>query len=213
MDVHVAAIPTKVRGRALTRHVASHDPASGVVVVTSAGGPPTLWRRAQTIATAAFFGALGTPDPHAPEAQLRRAYGTARDALLRLRETLVGTMLPDVMLLALVLGPTRLGLVVGGAGRVYHQTGARQHRRLTAFEDLEGGLAEHPEPWIASAPIRRGDMVVAGSLEAFELAAIGAMAARLNEQPGVPTAVLADLLLAPARETGVGAAAAVIRVS
>lgn len=211
MDVHVAAIPTRVRGHTLIRHVASHDPARGIVVVTSAGGPPTLWRRAQGIATVAFLEALGTPDPHEPEAQLRRAYGAARAALVRFRETLVGAMLPEVMLLALVLGPTRLGLVVGGAGRVYHQTGARQHRRLTAFEDLEGGLAEHPEPWIASAPVRRGDVVVAGSLEAFELPAIGAMAARLDEQPAVSTAALAELLLRPARETGVGAAAAVIR--
>ena len=211
MEVHVEAIPTRVRGRALTRHSASHDSALGLILLTSAGGPPTLWQRAQRIAAQAFRDELGTPEPHAAESQLRRAYASARGALVRFRDSLIGSKLPEVMLLAIVTGPTRVGIVVGGAGRVYHYQ-VRQHRRLTAFEDLEGGLADNPEPWITSAPVRRGDIVVAGSLEAFELPAIGAMAARLNEEPGVNITTIADILLEPARESGVGAAAAVLRV-
>jgi len=211
MDVHVEAIPTRVRGRALTRHIASFDPERALIVLTSAGGPPTLWERAQKLVVRTFLDELGTPEPHAAESQLRRAYAGARGALVRFRDSLVGAKLPEVMLLSILAGPTRVGIVVGGAGRVYHHQ-VRQHRRLTAFEDLEGGLAENPEPWIASAPVRRGDIVLAGSLEAFELPAIGAMAARLNEEPGVKIATIADILLEPARDSGVGAAAAVLRV-
>jgi hypothetical protein len=211
MEVHVATVPTKVRGHGLARHHAEHDAARGLVLVTSAGGPPTLWHRAQNIVAAAFHQALGPADPDATESQLRRAYGAARNALVRFRDVLVGTSLPEVMILAMLVGPTRVGLVVGGAGRVYHHQG-RQHRRLTAFEDLGGGLFGNPEPWIASAPTRPGDLLIAGSLEAFELPAIGAMAARLNVEPGAAANVLTDLLLQTPQETGVGGAAAVVRV-
>ena len=211
MDVLVAAVPTRVRGRGMARHVAEHDAERGLVLITSAGGPPTLWQRAQSLVLRAFREELGPPDPAGTEAQLRRAYAAARGALVRFREVLVGTSQPEVMLLAMLLGPARIGLIVGGAGRVYHHQ-VRQHRRLTAFEDLGGGLVENPEPWVASAPVRRGDLLVAGSLEAFELPAIGTMAARLNEEPGVAVRTIADLLLASPRETGVGAAAAVVRV-
>lgn len=211
MDVHVGAVATRVRGKGLTRHLAEHDAERGLVIVTSAGGPPTLWHRAQKLVVDAFREALGPPDPAGTEPQLRRAYEAARSALLRFRGVLIGRSMPEVMLLAMMLGPARIGLVVGGAGRVYHHQ-ARRHTRLTAFEDLGGGIVDNPEPWIASAPVRRGDLLVAGSLEAFELPAIGAMAARLNEDPGVGVGVIAAMLLQSSRETGVGAAAAVVRV-
>lgn len=211
MDVHVAAVPTRVRGKGLCRHHAAHDAARGLVLVTSAGGPPTLWQRSQKTVVKAFLDALGPPDPSATEAQLRRAYEAARQALVRLRDVLVGVSLPEVMLLAMLVGPTRAGIVVGGAGRVYHHQG-RQHRRLTAFEDLGGGLYGNPEPWLASAPMRRGDLLIAGSLEAFELPAIGAMAARLNIEPGAPVRTVVQLLLESPRASGVGGAAAVVRV-
>ena len=211
MEVHVATVGTRVRGHALARHHAEHDAERGLVLVTSAGGPPTMWQRAQKIVGQAFRQELGPPDPGAAEAQLRRAYAAAREALVRFRDVLVGASLPEVMLLAMLIGPTRVGLVVGGAGRVYLHQG-RQHRRLTAFEDLGGGLVDNPEPWIASAPLRRGDLLVAGSLEAFELPAIGAMAARLDAEPGAPAEAVAELLLQAPRESGVGGAAAVVRV-
>ncbi len=211
MDVAVAAVATRVRGHDVSRHHAENDAERGLVLVTSAGGPPTLWHRAQTIVAAAFRKELGPPDPGATEAQLRRAYAAAREALVRFRDVLVGSSLPEVMLLAMLVGPTRVSLVVGGAGRVYHHQG-RQHRRLTAFEDLGGGLHGNPEPWLASAPMRRGDLLIAGSLEAFELPAIGAMAARLNVEPGAPVGAIVEILLQSPRETGVGAAAAVVRV-
>jgi len=207
MEVFVSAIPTRVRGRPWTRHRAEHDAARGLVVCTSAGGPPTLWQGAQEIVVSTFRSALGEP----PEDALRGAYAAARAALLRFRAALVGRSLPEVMLLAIALRRGRAELAVGGAARVYlHQR--RQHRRLTAVEDLMGGLADNPEPFLASTPVQPGDLLVAGSLEAFELPAIGAMAARLETDPTTPVDSIARILLSPAEASGVGASVGVIRV-
>ncbi|MBI2892585.1 MAG: hypothetical protein HYY06_03470 [Deltaproteobacteria bacterium] len=215
MDVAVASVPTRVRGRSMTRHRAQQlggDRAaqSDLVLVASAGGPPTLWKRGLDKVIAAFTGELGQPRPDGVETSMRAAYAAARRSLVGFRETLLGPG-PDVMLVALHLSPGRAAVLVGGAGRVYlHRR--KGHERLTAFEDLEGGLVDHPEPWFSSASLHGGDLLVAGSLEAFELPAIGSVAARLSLEPGADVRAIAEILLGPARESGIGAAAAVVRV-
>lgn len=196
----------------LGEHVAGDQGAaqSALVLVASAGGPPTLWKRGLDRVIGAFRDALGHPGPAEVDAAMRSAYSAARQSLVDFRETILGPG-PDVMLVAIHLSPCRAALVVGGAGRVYLHRG-QGHERLTAFEDHQGGLVDHPEAWFSSASIGSGDLLVAGSLEAFELPAIGSVAARLSLEPKADVRSIVDILLGPALDSGAGAGAAVVRV-
>jgi hypothetical protein len=134
----------------------------------------------------------------------------ARQQLTARCEALVEKKMPDATLLGLILDHGELHVACAGPGRVYlHRRG--DPKRLTPREDEPEGLMR-ARPALCREMLEPGDVILAGTVSAFSMRAIGKLASVLESDPKAPTAVLASLLTEPAAKAGLGAAAIALRV-
>lgn len=209
-ESHISIARAKVRDAELARHTAARFDAGRAFAVSAALALPRLWEYA-TAGTIAGFGAGLEKHKSATAAQrLDGAMNEARQALGARCDALVEKKLPDATLLGLILDSGELHVASAGPGRVYlHRRG--DPRRLTPREDEPEGLLR-ARPAVCREPLEPGDVILAGTVSAFSVRAIGKLASVLEADPKSPPAVLASLLVEPAARAGLGAAAIVLRV-
>lgn len=202
---------TDVRLGTLARHEVRVLADGAVYAVATGLGLPRTWSLACQAALDGFAAGLGQGlDATNGVERLRSGVASARSALARRCDDLVERMLPDASLIAVLLGDGQLHVLSVGPGRVYIQRSGRP-QRLTSRDEAPGGLLR-AQPSQCSAPVRSGDLVLAGSLTAFSMSAIAEAVVLLSQDRMVEPKELARLLTAPAAKAGVGAAAMVLRI-
>jgi len=208
-EAHVDIAQAVVHGHEITRHAALSLEGGSIHALSMGIGLPRLWSMAAGAALRGFARGV-TAVQGAARGRLDAGLAQAQIEVTRLREGLVEVLTLDATLLAVVLEGEHLHVMCVGPARAYLHRGAKP-RRLTPREDpdraLLGGSATHCE-----TPIQPGDLILAGSVSAFSVPAIGRLASVLDADPTTPPSVLASLLTEPAAKAGVGAVAAVLRI-
>jgi serine/threonine protein phosphatase PrpC len=206
---HISITRADVRGYGLQRHAAKQYDRNRAFAITTGLGLPRTW---QYTAEGVLHGfGQGLEQSHDQgKSRLQDAFTTARGVLIERCEALIEHQVPDATLTACLLDGSDLHVLCAGAGRAYlHRQGNPQ--RLTPRDKNPDGLL-HARPVRCSIVVEPGDLIIAGSASAFSVRAIGRVAAVLEEDPNTPASVIADLLTAPANESGTGAAAIALRV-
>ncbi len=135
----------------------------------------------------------------------------ARNRLAAICEQLVERQLPDAAFVALLFEGCDVHVVSAGPIRAYlHRKGKAQ--RLTPREEATSGLL-HSAINHCNLALEPGDLVMMGSVSAFSMRGISQVASVLEADPRTESRVIASVLTDPAEQAGVGAAAAVLRVS
>lgn len=211
-DSYALVVPAALRAHELARHGAYRHPRGQVFAAAEARGLPRLWGTTLTVILDAFAGALAEPDAAAASSGERLELGlrAARRELRIAHGRIVERLLPDASFLAITIEDGQLETLGAGDVRAYvHRAG--EARRLTPRERPADALLRGT-PFRSRAPLRPGDVVLAGSESAFSQEAVGRVAATLGESPDASPSVLANLLTEPPAQAGVGGVALVLRV-
>jgi hypothetical protein len=211
VDAHIRIARASVRDAQLTRHVAQAFDPDRAFVVTSGLGLPRTWALSTGAVVAGFARGLEESRGCSASERLGAVTQSARATLAEACDQLVEQHLPDATLAALLLDEGQLHVMSVGPCRVYVQHGGRP-KRLTSREEPSGGGLLRVRPATSSTPLEPGDLVLAGSVTAFSAPAVAKAMELLAADPRVSPGPLASLLVEPANEARVGAAAVVLRV-
>lgn len=208
-DAHLSIVAAEVRSHTIARHGGLRTDGGRAFVLVGAMGLPRYW--SMVIRTALGGFESGLADSAATgAARLSAAVRAAQDNLVRQCDALIERLLPDATLVGVLLDQQDLHVVSVGPGRVYVHRRGTPHR-LTPREDPTDGLLRGA-PASCSYPIEPDDIVLAGSVSAFSVRAIGKLASVLEADSRTPVSVLATLLTEPASRAGVGAVAIAARI-
>lgn len=179
-------------------------------MVMSAGlGLPRLWGMAARAVVDGFIDTYASSTSKG-KARIDAATIAARARLAFTCDQLIERMTPDASLTAVLILGEELHVINAGTGRVYvHREG--QPKRLTNRDEPNLGLLR-AAPVHATELVLPGDLIIAGTEAAFSAQAISKLASTLEAAPQIAPNVVANLLVAPIREQGIGAAAAALRV-
>ena len=206
---HIESVPAEVHQRPANRCVARSVDNGAVVVLAAGLGLPRLWGLAARAVVDGFIDAYEASSAKG-KARIDAATNAARSRLSFVCDQLIERMTPDASLTAVLLLGDELHVINAGTGRVYvHRAG--QPKRLTNRDEPALGLLR-AAPVHATELLLPGDLIIAGTEAAFSAQAISKLAATLEASPQVAPNAVANLLLAPIREQGIGAAAAALRV-
>jgi hypothetical protein len=210
-ESHISSAKAKVREVDLARHAAVRLEGGRAYAVSAALALPRLWAYATGAVLDGFAVGLARQKTANGAQRIGDAIEEARQRLHQRCEALVEKRLPDATLLGLVIDHGELHVACAGPGRVYlHRRG--DPKRLTPREDEPEGLLK-ARPALCREMLEPGDVILAGTVSAFSMRAIGKLASVLEADPKSPTAVLASLLTEPAGKAGLGAAAIALRVA
>ena len=157
----------------------------------------------------AVVGSLAQSYTQAIRERFEAAYREGRDALRRGSSGAIDQWSVDVALLAVAVEEDEVTALTVGPVRVY-VAGSIAPQRLSP-RGAEKGLLQG-SPNIASTEIRRGDIVLAGSEDAFSVRGVARVGKVIGDNPKTRAEVIASLLTEPARDAGVAAVAAAIRL-
>lgn len=207
-EVHLSVVEAEVRGMPLARHAGVQLDRGHVFALAGGMGLPRLWGFVTRAALEGFQRGLEGADAAAD--RLFEAVEGAHRRLTERCDTLIERITPDATLVALHVDHSHLHVISVGPGRVYLQRRGKP-QRLTPRDDPNDGLLKGA-PVRCSVDIHPGDLVLAGSVSAFSVKAVGKLASVLEADAKAPPSVLASLLTEPAARAGVGAAALAMRV-
>ena len=204
-------VPTQVRRGELHRDFIEQMENRGAHAIASAIGPARLWSHVGRVAVNGFAEGLTDARDAAAEEQLAHSLHLARIRVTTACERLVERTLPDITLCGLHIRDYKVNVVAAGACRVYvHRVGAT--KRLTPRDEITTGVLRSAA-LRSSMQLQPGDIVLAGTPNAFSDKAIAQLSATLDGAPITNVATLARILTEPAHRAGIGAAAVVIRIS
>lgn len=209
IDGHISSTPAKVRRSSIARDASWLSAESRTLVVANGMGSPRLWRTCVTCVRDAVVESLQAEDASDPRVWFETAYHKARQAL---RDQSSGTLdqwSVDVALVIAHLSDDKLLALSAGPVRIY-VAGAAAPQRLSP-RDADKGILEG-RPHLSQAPIGRGDIVLAGSEDAFSVRGVARVGKVIGDNPKTRAQVIASLLTEPARDAGVAAVAAAIRI-
>ena len=209
-EAHLSVAPAEVREASLAKHAAERM-GGGTFALVSATGRPRLWSLANRATLRGFCRGMETGQALEGPTLLDHAFQQARRALTDMLNGLVERSIPDVAVLAVHFDHLGLHVMSVGDCRAYLHRGAKNPQRMTPREGDTLGLLEG-EPTYVAIPAEPGDLVLAGSASAFSASAVGRVATALQNDPHVPPAVLAALLVEPAGRAGMGAVALALRI-
>ncbi len=183
-------------------------------MLTTGIGQPRTWGFTRDPLMRGFERGLEEGASMGPKERVRHAFGQARVELAKACNALIEQRVPDSAFAALVLEEGVAHVIVAGRIRAYLWRRG-EHRRLTPDQDAEG----HPHEGVLKADpshtqieLEPSDVVMMGSSTAFSAAAVSKVASVIKADSETPTSILATLMTEPARSSGAGAAAVVVRV-
>lgn len=208
-EAHLSVVNAEVRGHDLPRHGGAKLDSGRAFALVSAMGVPRLWGLVVGAVVDGFTEGLDRSDSGGAR-RLEQALEWARERLTRRCDALIERNLPDATLIGIYCDHAELHVITVGPARVYlHRRG--QPQRLTPREDPPEGLLRGV-PVRCSVAIEPEDVILAGSVSAFSVRAIGKLASVLEADPRTAPPVLASLLTEPASRAGVGAVALALRI-
>lgn len=209
IDGHVSSTPAKVRRSALTRDASWLAPDARTLVIANGMGSPRLWSGSVSTVCAAVRRTLEARADEETRVAFETAYHEARKALREHSSGAIDQWSVDVALLIVRLLDDKIVALTAGPMRVY-LAGTAAPKRLSPREADKGILEGSSN--VSEATIARGDIVLAGSEDAFSVRGVARLGKVIGDNPKTRAQVLASLLTEPARDAGVAAVAAAIRI-
>jgi len=217
-DVQISLTKARIREASLRQHAVrvfppSTEPGanSETIVLATALSAPRLWGFMLDAALAGFEEGLGRPSDGRASTRLHQAFDGAQRRVRTRAESLIERRVPDVGLLALALDGTILHVLCLGPARAYLQR-RRSLRRLSPRDDRPEGVLKAAPTWCAEET-EPGDLVMAGSLTAFNDQALGPVRAQMESGSALAPRKIVEDLNKHAAMHGIGAAALAFRVS
>lgn len=214
MDFEIAAgeSEAKVRGTRLRREVTRSARNASVHLLVSPLAPPRLWGMIADAVLSAFENATNSVQCPGALALVESVSAASVGAVARVRERLIEPNLQidaDLGVVA-VEGDTIIFGVSPGTRLYRARKGLPE--RLHAQECANAAIAQGAL-FVATERAEPGDIYLLGNKEAFTLRAISNLATTLARGNRLTSAEIADTVLGPCREDGVGASLVVVRAA
>ena len=208
VDSDVISTPTHHRQRPLRRDLVERITPE-CFAICSGIGLARRWHEAARCALQGLRDAYRSQERDEAE-RLRVCFGAARADLVAAHRQTIERVTFDAMLLVLSFRQTELNVGAVGNARVYLHRDGVPKRITSKTPDANGITTAMPD--FSRAELRVGDVVLAGTHEVFSVRVVGKVAASLGEGANPPVSTLTGIISDGARDHGLGAAAAVIRV-
>ena len=214
VESHISLQLASVHDHAIARHGIATLSEGRTFVLTTGIGQPRTWGFTREPLMEGF--ALGLEDGRAMPAKerVRHAFATARTKLVTRCNALIELRVPDASLGALLLLDDAAHVISAGRVRAYLWRQG-EHRRLTPDNERSPESAVgvlHGEPFHSQVALEPRDVLMLGSTTAFSPSAVAKIASVMQADAETPVSILATLMTEPAKATGAGAAAVVLRV-
>ncbi len=207
-ESHITIAKERINAHTLARHAFARLESGRIFVFVGALGPPRVWKLLTQTALSAFEKGVGTPG-------LRHPAQLARLAIEKKCASLLGGAAYDVTLTAISVKHGQLELLSTGLDRIYvMRTAAQMPERLTPRLSIqeEVGLRGTPEMFEYNKPLEPGEVVLAGSHATFSQTAIQRVSEVFTSQSHTASSILANLMIQPASDAGIGPLAMVLRI-
>lgn len=214
VESHSSLQLAMVHDHAIARHGVAKLDAGRTFLLTTGIGQPRTWGFTREPLVAGFTQGLEEAAAMPPKERVRHAFGVARTRLVTCCNALIEQRVPDASLGALVLLEDAVHLISVGRVRAYLWRRG-EHRRLTPDNENDPESAAgvlRGDPSHCQVPLEPRDLLMLGSTTAFSPAAVAKIAAVMQADAETPVSILATLMTEPAKASGAGAAAVVIRV-
>ena len=214
VESHSSLQLAMVHDHALARHGVSKLDEGRAFVLTTGIGQPRTWGFTRAPLLQGFSAGLAEGESMPAKERVRHAFGVARGRLVTCCNALIEQRVPDSSLGALVLLEDTVHVISAGRVRAYLWRRG-EHRRLTPDneqdpESTSGVL--RAEPTHAQVALEPRDVLMLGSTTAFSPQAVSKIASVMQADAETPVSILATLMTEPAKFSGAGAAAVVVRV-
>lgn len=214
VESHQSLQLATVHDHSIARHGVLKLEGGHVFVLTTGIGQPRTWGFTRAPLFEGFEAGLTEASAMPPKERVRHAFGAARTRLVVRCNALIEQRVPDASLGALVLLNDTAHVISAGRVRAYLWRHG-EHQRLTpdheGHSDATCGVLRG-DPAHCQVPLEPRDVLMLGSTTAFSPAAVAKIAAVMKADPETPVSILATLMTEPAKNTGAGAAAVVVRV-
>lgn len=214
VESHSSLQLASVHDHALARHGIEKLAGGYAFVLTTGIGQPRTWGFTRAPLQAGFAAGLAESEAMPAKERVRHAFGVARGRLVTCCNALIEQRVPDASLAALVLLDDTAHVISAGRVRAYLWR-MGEHRRLTPDNEQDPESANgvlRAEPAHSQVALEPRDVLMMGSTTAFSPAAVAKIASVMQADPETPVSILATLMTEPARASGAGAAAVVVRV-
>ena len=210
LDGHISSTPAKVRRSSILRDASWLAPEQDLLVIANGMGSPRLWGASVSVVRDTVVQSLKRNLSDDARTRFETAYRDARVALGRESSGAIDQWSVDAALLIVGIADHQVTALTVGPVRVY-VAGSMAPQRLSPRGANKGLLEGSPN--IALSEVGRGDIVLAGSEDAFSVRGVARVGSVIGDNPKTRSEVIASLLTEPARDAGVAAVAAAIRIS
>jgi hypothetical protein len=214
VESHTSLQLATVHDHAIARHGIAKLDSGRTFALTTGIGAPRTWSFTRDPLMAGFEQGLDEGAAMPAKERVRHAFTTARSRLVTCCNALIEQRVPDSSLGALVLLDDAAHVISAGRVRAYLWRRG-EHRRLTPDNESDPESASgvlRGESSHAHVALEPRDLLMLGSTTAFSPSAVAKIASVMQADPETPVSILATLMTEPARATGAGAAAVVVRV-
>lgn len=214
LESHSSLQLATVHDHALARHGVEKLDGGRAFVLTTGIGQPRTWGFTREPLLLGFSAGLVEGEAMPAKERVRHAFGVARGRLVTCCNALIEQRVPDASLAALVLLDDTAHVISAGRVRAYLWR-MGEHRRLTPDNEQDPESANgvlRAEPAHSQVALEPRDVLMLGSTTAFSPQAVAKIASVMQADPETPVSILATLMTEPAKFSGVGAAAVVVRV-